>query len=155
MTSMSINKRFQVDRGLWWTSVIISLIGLLDSIYLTWIKLGSTTPLFCAPGGGCDVVNTSPYSELFGIPIAVLGSGAYFVYLLILLFETQKLVAKYTSLLIQFGIALIGVLYSAYLTYLELAVIHAICPYCVISAICLLILFVVSLIRLIKYEPIE
>lgn len=155
MESSTTSNQFRADQILWLISIIVSVIGLIDSIYLAWVKLGSSTPLFCAPGGGCDVVNSSPYSEVFGIPIAILGAGAYLIYLLVLLYEKRSSTAKYPTLLIQFGIALIGVLYSAYLTYLEISVIHAICPYCVVSAICLTILFVVSLIRLINYEPIE
>ncbi len=50
--------------------------------------------------------------------------------------------------MLLFGITLVGVLYSAYLTYVELAILHAVCPYCVVSAIVMVILFVAMLIRL-------
>jgi uncharacterized membrane protein len=69
--------------------------------------------------------------------------------------DARSVSFRYTALLVQFGLALIGVLYSAYLTYLELAVIHAICPYCVVSAVVLTILLIISSFRLVKYEPYE
>ena len=142
-------------RGLWFTNFVIASLGLLDALYLTYIKLNSSTAAFCKPGGGCDVVNSSPYSEFFGIPVAVLGAGAYLILLLLLFVEYHKPNLQYAFLLLQFGVSLVGVLFSAYLTYLELAVIHAICPYCVGSAIAITIFFLITIYRLVKYEPSE
>lgn len=127
-----------------WISVILAGLGALDSIYLTWIKIQRETALFCAPGGGCDIVNTSPYSELAGIPIAIFGLGMYLAVIVALLVDDRWAYSR----LAVFGLALTGTLYSAYLTYLELAVIHAICPYCVISALLVVALLVLALIRL-------
>lgn len=155
MATSIVSRSVTTDRWLWGANIILAVIGLLDSIYLTYVKLDRSTPAFCAPGGGCDVVNTSPYSEIFGIPIAVLGAGAYLLFMAALLIEIRIVSLRYTALLIQFGVALIGFLYSVYLTYLELAVIHAICPYCVISAVVLTLLFLISSYRLVKYEPYE
>lgn len=127
-----------------WLSLLLAGLGALDSIYLTWIKIQRETALFCAPGGGCDVVNTSPYSELAGIPIAIFGLGMYLLIMAAVLVEDRWAYSR----LAVFGLALTGTLYSAYLTYLELAVIHAICPYCVISALLVVALLVLALIRL-------
>lgn len=127
-----------------WLSVLLAGLGAIDAIYLTWIKVQRETALFCAPGEGCDIVNTSPYSEIAGIPIAVFGLGMYLLIIAALLTETRWAYGRLTV----FGLALTGTLYSAYLTYLELAVIHAICPYCVISAVLVAMLFVLALIRL-------
>ena len=154
-TSSVISRSMTTDRWLWGANMLLAIIGLVDAIYLAYVKLDRSTPAFCAPGGGCDVVNTSPYSEIFGIPIAVLGAGAYLTIVVALLLESRNVKWRYPALLAQFGVALIGVLYSAYLTYLELAVIHAICPYCVVSAILLTIMFFISGYRLVKYEPYE
>jgi uncharacterized membrane protein len=148
-------KNATAEKILWATSIFLTLVGVVDSMYLTYVKIGRSTPAFCAPGGGCDVVNASPYSEIAGIPIAILGGGAYLALLFLLLLETSKPELQYSSLLTQFGINLVGVLYSAYLTYLELFVIHAICPYCVVSAICMGILLIISSIRLVKYPTFE
>jgi uncharacterized membrane protein len=127
-----------------WMSLILAGLGVADAIYLTWIKIQRETALFCVPGGGCDIVNTSPYSELAGIPIAVFGLGMYLVILAILLVDDRWAYGRQAV----FGLALTGTLYSAYLTYLELAVIHAVCPYCVISALLVTALLVLAIIRL-------
>jgi uncharacterized membrane protein len=137
---------------LWIVNLILALIGLGDSIYLTFVKIGSSTPAFCAPGGGCDVVNSSPYSEIFGIPIAILGAGAYLVLFVALLLERRSDEWKSNSLLLQLGVSLIGLVYSAYLTYLEIAVIKAICPYCVVSAVVITLYFLITVYRLVKFQ---
>lgn len=149
----NIQSVFPFDQWLFLGSMVASIIGLVDSIYLAYVKLAATTPLMCAPGGGCDIVNNSPYSEFLGIPIAILGAGAYLVLIGLMFVEKRFVAWQYSAILAQLGVSLAGVLYSAYLTYLELAVIHAICPYCVVSAIAITFVFVFALIRLVKYEP--
>ena len=130
-------------------SIVLAIIGLIDSVYLAWVKYTDQYAL-CGPIGNCESVNTSQYSEIFGIPIALLGAGAYLVIIVLLLVESRnEFMHEYSSLLV-FGISLIGVLYSIYLTYIEIAVLRAICPYCVISAIVLVLLLVLSTIRLIQ-----
>lgn len=68
--------------------------------------------------------------------------------LIFLLFETRNAFLAENGLLLVFGISLAGVLYSAYLTYVEIAVLHAICPFCVLSAVVLLALLGLSSFRL-------
>jgi uncharacterized membrane protein len=127
---------------------IVAFIGLLDALYLTWVKL-SHNESACLPGvGNCETVNTSRYATIYGIPIAVLGAGAFLTILLVLFLENRKGFWIENSGMIIFGLSLIGVLYSAYLTYLELAVIHAICPFCVLSAVAVLLIFAINLVRL-------
>ncbi|RME91032.1 MAG: vitamin K epoxide reductase family protein, partial [Anaerolineae bacterium] len=115
-------------------SLFTSLFGLLDSIYLLVIKFSHSKAL-CGPVGDCYTVNTSRYSEIFGVPIALLGALAYLTIVVLHLLETRSSFFAENSPLMIFGISLVGVLYSAYLTYLEAAVIHAWCPYCVLSAL--------------------
>jgi uncharacterized membrane protein len=136
-----------LDNKLRITSLVLAILGLLDSIYLTWVKFTGKYAL-CGPIGNCESVNTSKYSEIFGIPIALLGAGAYLVIILLLLIESRSSFWEEFSLVVVFGTSLIGVLYSIYLTYIEIAVLMAICPYCVISAIILVLLLVLSSIRL-------
>jgi uncharacterized membrane protein len=128
--------------------LILAVLGLLNSIYLTWVKFTGKYEL-CGPIGNCESVNTSQYSEVFGIPIALLGAGAYLVMIISLSLESRGSFWVEYSPIIVFGGSLIGVLYSIYLTYIEVAVLKAICPYCVISAIILVLLLVLSSIRLI------
>ncbi len=140
-------KHTKLDNKLRIVSLILAVLGLLDSIYLTWVKFSGKYAL-CGPIGNCESVNTSQYSEVFGIPIALLGAGAYLVVIISLSLESRGSFWAEYSPIIVFGISLIGVLYSIYLTYIEVAVLIAICPYCVISAIILVLLLVLSSIRL-------
>ena len=130
-----------------------SVIGLMDALYLTWMKI-TNNPRMCIQGlGDCFTVNISKYSEIDGIPIAIVGAAAYICLLLILIAENRTDFLKSNSILFIFGITLSGTLFSAYLTYIELFVLRMICPFCVVSAITMLILLVISIIRLIKYQP--
>jgi len=125
--------------------IVLSILGVIDSLYLLYIKISHAT-VVCS--GGCDIVNASKYSEIFGIPIAIFGVLGYLVIILFVIFDNNIEFIKENSTIVIFGLSLIGVLYSAYLTYLELAVIHAICEYCVISAIVMTLIFIISIIRL-------
>jgi uncharacterized membrane protein len=138
------------DQNLRIITIILAIIGLVDSIYLTAIKVTNTAAL-CLPGlGDCETVNNSRFSEIFGVPIALLGAFAYAVILFILYLDNKKSFFTANGGLLLFGISLAGVLYSAYLTYVEIAVIHAICPYCVVSAVIMLGIFAISTIRLFR-----
>ena len=136
------------DRKLNLAILVLVMVGLLDSLYLSWVKL-SNTEAACLPGiGNCETVNSSSYASIGGIPVAVLGAAAYLAILAVLLLERRKGFWMDNGEMIIFGFSLIGVLYSLYLTYLELAVIHAICPFCVVSAIALILIFSMNLVRL-------
>ncbi len=129
-------------------ALIAAIIGALDSAYLTWVKL-SHNEINCAPGlGDCFTVNTSRYSEVFGIPVAIFGLATYLAIIAILLYEPRVNFFKENGTLAIFGISLIGVLYSIYLSYLEEFVLHAWCPYCILSAIVITIVFIISIVRL-------
>jgi uncharacterized membrane protein len=140
-----------LGNSIWFISIVLAIIGLLDSLYLTWVKVNHQYAL-CGPLGDCESVNTSQYSEIGGIPIALFGVGAYLLIVLILMLEKQGGVWKEYGPYSILGISLVGTLYSIYLTYLEIAIIHAICPYCVISAIAITILFILSILRLLQDE---
>ncbi len=130
-----------------------SAIGLIDALYLTWMKL-TNNPRMCIQGlGDCFSVNTSKYSEIAGIPVAILGAIAYLCLFLLLAYEDQNDFLKSNSSLFIFGITLAGTLFSAYLTYIEFFVLRQICPFCLVSATIMSILLVISIIRLIKYQP--
>jgi uncharacterized membrane protein len=126
--------------------IALSIVGLLDAAYLTYIKLLENG--VCVVSSGCEIVNTSQFADIAGIPIAAIGGGAYIAMLAVLLMETRNDFFAINGPLILFGLTLIGVLYSAYLTYLELYVIHAICPFCVVSAVVLTIMFILSIVHL-------
>jgi uncharacterized membrane protein len=133
-------------------SIILAVMGVIVSGYLSWVKLAHAQ-VFCGGSGECETVANSPYAEIAGIPIAFLGLGAYIVIIGLLLLENYGDFWKQNSPLIIFGMTLVGLLYSAFLTYLEIAVIRAICPYCVVSAIIMTLLFIIAIIRLFRHEP--
>jgi uncharacterized membrane protein len=129
-------------------SIVLSIAGLVDALYLTWIKFSNNYSLCIQGVGNCESVNTSSYAEVMGIPVAVLGAGTYLLILIILLLETRNEHMKSNATLYLFGITLVGLLFSAYLTFIEIAVLKAICPYCVVSAILMTVLFIFSIVRL-------
>lgn len=131
----------------WWLSLGLTLLGLGVSIYLTWVKVTNNLAA-CGPIGDCESVNSSRYAEIAGIPVALLGALGYLAVLAFLVAE-RWLPRQIENLhLAVFGIALIGTLYSAYLTYIEVAVLRAVCPYCVISAVAMTAIFIISILRL-------
>ena len=135
-----------------WIFIITSVIGILNGLYLTLLKLTNNKNMCIQGLGDCWSVNTSVYSQIFGIPVALLGTLAFLTLLLIFMFETRMGFLNEYSKYILFGITLVGVLYSAYLTYLEIAVIEAICPFCILSAISMGVLFILSVIRLVQNQ---
>ncbi|MGA9193041.1 MAG: vitamin K epoxide reductase family protein [Anaerolineales bacterium] len=134
-------------RKLAWGSVILGALGFLDAAYLAWIKLFGGTAV-CAGIGDCETVNNSIYAEIGGVPIALLGAGAYLVVMLIAAMMLRSRNPSENLGLAFFGITLVGVLYSAYLTYIEVAVLHAVCPFCVTSAVIMILLWGISLLLL-------
>jgi uncharacterized membrane protein len=114
---------------------VLSIIGLGASIYLTYVEVTHTRAL-CGPVGDCNTVQSSPYAKLFGVlPIGVVGAIGYIAILVTWLwrrFRTDPL-SKIAGP-IMYGMALFGTLFSIYLTYLELFVIHAVCIWCLSSA---------------------
>ncbi|HEY59033.1 MAG TPA: vitamin K epoxide reductase family protein [Anaerolineae bacterium] len=135
----------------WFSSLVLAFLGVLDTAYLTWLKL-TRNEAFCLGGiGDCAKVNSSPYSEFMGVPIALFGLLTYLTLLVLLGWVEPRggdwaQWARYGV----FGLTFFGTLYSAYLTYLELAVIHAVCPFCVLSALLLLFLLILAIIRLLS-----
>lgn len=114
---------------------ILSVIGLGVAIYLTILETSTLTP-FCGPVGDCGAVQASPFAKLFGfLPVGLLGAGGYVLILaawFVGRFGSGAL-ARLAPLAL-FAMALFGVLFSIYLTYLELFIIRAVCIWCVTSA---------------------
>lgn len=140
----------ETDRKKDWTwiaAIVLALVGLVDSLYLSYIKLANQTGS-CAVFGGCEAVNNSRYAEVGGVPIALLGAAGYLLILVLLYLDRPSAAAPEAVRFGLFGVTLAGTLYSIYLTYLELFVLHAICIFCVLSAVVMIGLFVLSLIRL-------
>ena len=127
--------------------LVLAGFGLVDSIYLYIYKLSNITAM-CLGNGGCATVNASRYSELYGIPVSLLGVFAYLAIIILPLLELRNIISEDNSNLLVFGVSLVGILFSAYLTYIEYFVIYAVCPFCVASAVIITIIFIFSSIRL-------
>ena len=114
---------------------VLALAGLFVSLYLWLWKIGRMGALQCG-AGGCERVQTSDWAVLFGIPVALYGVIGYAALLVTGIAGLQpRLLQRRTPTLALFGMATVGVAFSAYLTWLELAVIHAWCRWCVASAV--------------------
>jgi uncharacterized membrane protein len=107
-------------------------------------KLGGDSPLFCTAGGGCDIVQASRYAVFFGLPTALWGAGLYAAIggLAIIGLDARRW-------LNAFLLAVAGASFSAYLTYIQLFEIRAVCGYCIVSAVVAASLFGV----LLMYRP--
>jgi uncharacterized membrane protein len=122
----------------------LALAGIFISLYLTLYKLGVIGELSCSIGS-CETVNTSKWSRFAGIPVAAWGLLFYLDVFVVALagtfprFEYEPVIS--VVLVVE---AAVGVLFSAWLTYLELGVIHAICIWCVTSAAIVTLILLVS-----------
>lgn len=136
-----------------WAQLALIVAGIGIALYLSYVKLFGLEP-YCAGVGNCEAVQTSPYAQFFGIPVAVLGLGAYLALLVLWWVKrTDWNDLGYAAGMAFFFVSLVGVLFSAYLTYLEIFVIEAICPWCVASAVVMTVLFFLSLAELVRGEP--
>lgn len=127
-------------------SLVLALVGAGIAAYLTYVHY-NIDALVCA-GGGCAVVQTSKYSEIMGIPVAVFGLTMFLG--VAALIVVRERMADY-AYLANAGIivALVAALiYYAYLTYLEARVIYAWCEWCVASSIVTLTLFLIEASRM-------
>ncbi len=126
----------------------LPLLGLFDSLYLLWVYTSPSRPMVCL-GSGCDAVRACSYAHLFGLPLPAFGVANYVV--LGLLIFAEVLVSPRLGRAIQYavaGISCAGFLFSIYLTSLSEFVIHALCVWCVVSALVVTGIFVLSLLEL-------
>jgi len=127
--------------------IILSLFGLGDSGYLTWKHVQGASP-FC-PRGGCDLVLTSHYAEVWGIPLALIGALGYGGILALSLWahwaEEPGLRKALSGLLV---FSTIGFLVSLVLVYLQLFVLKSICIWCMASALTMTTIFLLTLFSL-------
>lgn len=132
---------------------IASIIGLIVSGYLSYVKIFHT-PIYCTPGlGDCQSVNSSRWSELWGIPVALIGLVGYLCILFIVFLSHKVTLIKTHTSEFLFGLGLFGFLFSAYLTYLELFVLRTICQWCILSALCMTVIFIASIFLIKRDRP--
>lgn len=123
----------------------LALLGLGDALYLAVLHLQGEVPP-CGSYGGCAQVNTSPYAEIFGIPVAAFGALLYVVVLGVgwgRLWTRGTVYARATLFL--YSLTLSGAIFMAYLTGVEAMVLHAFCYWCLgLAAITFVLLALVG-----------
>ena len=126
-------------------AALLSLTGLFISAYLYLYKIGKIGSLACGTGG-CETVQWSPWSRVAGIEVSLVGLLGYALLLVLCLAALQpSMVHRREPALLLAALSGIAVLFTIYLTYLELFVIHAICRWCVASGVVIVAIFILSL----------
>ena len=114
------------DRALRVAAGIVALAGFGLAGYLTWVHFDDAA-LVCVASGGCETVQESEYAEIAGIPVALLGLGAYATVLGLIAWDSP------TARLAAAMLAVVGLVFSLYLLALQLFVIDAICAWCLVN----------------------
>jgi uncharacterized membrane protein len=114
-------------------TVVVAAAGIAVSAYLTWIHYSGSLAL-CVGVGGCETVQASRYADIGPLPVAALGLAGFIAIAAVAASRLRPDPPTWT-LTALFTMALAGALYAAYLTYLELFVIGAVCPWCLTVAL--------------------
>jgi len=121
--------------------IVLAVLGVALASYLTIVHYAGLKPA-CTAGQSCIKVQTSVWSKLDGVPVALLGLIGYIGILISLLLPDREETRAATL-----GLTMIGVGFSGYLTYRELFSIHAVCEECATSAVFLALLFIAAVTR--------
>lgn len=127
-------------------AIVISAVGIAIAGYLTYVHYAGISPV-CEIAHGCEKVQTSEWSKVAGVPVAVLGLLGY-AGILAALFVPGETGATTAA-----AMALVGAGFSVYLTYREVFTIEAICIWCVASAILMTLLAILTVVRLARQSP--
>jgi len=131
------------DRTLHRAMLILTLVGIGIASYLTYVHYKGLSPI-CALNQGCEKVQSSRYAKVGGVPVPLIGLIGYLAIFVSLLIRGE--LARLATAVMTIG----GFAFSVYLTSLELFRIHAICQWCVGSAIVMTSLAVLATIRVLR-----
>jgi uncharacterized membrane protein len=132
-------------RALRTTLIVLAALGVALAGYLTYLHYSGTTPPCSIKGNPCSQVQKSRYSELAGVPVALIGLLGYIVILGSLLApESER--ARFATMALTLG----GLGFSAYLTYREVFTLRKICEWCVGSAVLMTIMMGLSIWRFLR-----
>lgn len=129
--------------------IALTIIGLFVSTYMTIYKITANDSM-CIGSKDCSVVNASKYSEINGIPVAVIGMIGYASILGVFGMERKPGFFQTNGSMILFGLSLTGFLFTLWLIYVEVALLKAYCPFCLASQTAMTLIFILSVIRLIR-----
>ncbi len=138
-----------MDKRLNQIVIALAVIGLLVSIYMTIYKITDNESM-CVGSKDCSVVNASKYSEVNGIPVAVVGMIGYAAILGVLFMERKPGFFMSNGTMILFGLTLTGFLFTIWLIYVEVALLKAYCPFCIASQTAMTLIFILTVIRLVR-----
>ena len=128
------------ERRTRFASALLALVGAAVSSYLLWVRETSST-LICATGG-CETVQSSSYSEVLGVPVALLGLAAYLALAATALPRNESVQFAHTAL------ALAAAVFSTYLLYVQVELIGAVCDWCLVSDGIVTSLAILALVRM-------
>ncbi len=129
------------------TLLVLAVLGLAIASYLTYVHYAGIKPA-CTAGESCTKVQSSVYSKLAGVPVALIGLLGYIAIVASLLAPEEE-----NTRLATMAFTLLGFGFSAYLTYRELFSIHAICEWCASSAGIMTVLMLLSIWRFLRGKP--
>ena len=138
-----------MDKRLKQVIIVLTVLGLLVSIYMTIYKVTNNESM-CIGSGGCSIVNASGYSEVRGIPVAVFGVIGYLSILALFYLERKPGFFQTNGSMLQFTVTLTGFLFTVWLIYVEVALLDAYCPFCITSQVAMTLIFILTVIRVIK-----
>jgi len=139
-----------MTKNIQWLIAVLALLGLGVSAYLGYAYLAQVEVSCWEGSAGCDAVKASRYAWVGPAPVPVLGMMAYVAILWLSLPALLPAALKPQAPLLLFGLATVGAMFSAYLTYLELFVIYAVCSWCVVSAVLMVLIWALSVFHLAK-----
>jgi uncharacterized membrane protein len=134
------------DRALARAIGALAAVGVAIAAYLAWIHYSGDAPL-CLASGACERVQSSHWAKLAGVPVALLGVVGYVAILGSLAIRGEA--GRMATALLAFA----GVGFSAYLTYVELFEIEALCQWCVASAVIMTVIAGLSIARAWRAPP--
>jgi len=119
----------------------VSFIGFADSAYLA-ADHYFNLPLPCSLTHGCETVLTSPYAMVGPVPLAFFGVAYYLVVMFFALYLYTEPTISRAQTLTLFGFALAGFIMSIIFESIQIFLIHALCIYCALSALCTVLLLI-------------
>lgn len=128
----------------------LAVAGMGVALYLSYVRLADTTPI-CGPLVDCALVQRSQYAIFMGMPVALLGALAYLA--LLLLWRWQRLANMRLATTMLLLLAALCTLFSLYLTFVELFVLRAVCPWCLLAAMLFTAILATVGLLLLDQEP--
>jgi uncharacterized membrane protein len=122
----------------------LALVGITVAFYDAY-QLYNGQALWCPPPiNGCNEVANSPYARIYNLPVGYFGV-VYYLYMFglaaLLAFDPFSRGLRFAALVYT----ALGVCFSSYFMYLQVAFIHAFCIYCLVSAVTTLFLFIAAI----------